>query len=171
MDFDPENVMSVSILLRICLSWLSIHFSQVSPSSASVRVIQSRIIWHGVLSSAREQATMTAPTSVSTIFSTNAPTMASVLSLSFDSGSRVFVTECEPFCALQTYFEGVQRVDIKTVVSETSLFPQRLSSTPSHSGLSAARHVPRILSPREHARAWQELWNASHCHAGCASRG
>ena len=43
MDFDPENVMSVSILLRICLSWLSIHFSQVSPSSASVRVIQSRI--------------------------------------------------------------------------------------------------------------------------------
>ena len=27
MDFDPENVMSVLILLRICLSWLSIHFS------------------------------------------------------------------------------------------------------------------------------------------------
>ena len=60
--------------------------------------------------------------------------MASVLSLSFDSSSRVFVTECDPFCALQTYFEGVQRVAIKTVVSETSLFPQRLSSTPSHSG-------------------------------------
>ena len=42
--------------------------------------------------------------------------MASVPSLSFDSGFRVFVTECDPLSALQACLEGVQSVDIKTVV-------------------------------------------------------
>ena len=39
-----------------------------------------------------------------------------------DSGARVLVTECDPFCVPQSCFEGVQMVAIETVMSETSLF-------------------------------------------------
>ena len=56
------------------------------------------------------------------------------LSLSVDSGARVFVTECDPFCAPQACFEGVQIVAVETVVHVTSLFPQRECSTSSRSG-------------------------------------
>ena len=39
-----------------------------------------------------------------------------------DSGVRVLVTQCDPFCALQSCSVVVQMEDIETVVSETSLF-------------------------------------------------
>ena len=48
--------------------------------------------------------------------------MRDALSLSVGSCARVFVAECDPFCALQACFEGVRVVAIETVVSEIDIF-------------------------------------------------
>ena len=39
-----------------------------------------------------------------------------------DSGARVFIADCDPFCALQAFIEVLQVAVIESVVSGTDIF-------------------------------------------------
>jgi len=55
-------------------------------------------------------------------------------------GSRVYVTECDPICALQACMNGLQVVKIDTVVSEMDVF----ITTTGNKDIIMARHMEKM---------------------------